>query len=58
MTIVKRLISEYKIGVMPGSTFGIADSCSLRISYGPLRSHTVDEAMNRLVIGLKGIVKS
>ena len=57
MEIVKRLITDYGIGVMPGSTFGIDSACCLRLSYGPLRLDTAGEAMARLVRGLKGILK-
>ncbi len=57
MEIVKRLITEYGIGIMPGSTFGIDSACCVRVSYGPLRLDTTEEAVGRLVRGLKGILK-
>jgi aspartate/methionine/tyrosine aminotransferase len=57
MEVVTRLIEEYGIGVMPGSTFGTNSGCFLRISYGPLRMDNVGNAMDRLVSGLKEIIR-
>lgn len=56
MTVVKRLIHEYGVGVLPGDTFGI-EGCWLRIAYGALKHETATEAIGRLVKGLKGIVR-
>ena len=55
MTIVERLICEYKVAVMPGFTFGLEEGCSLRIAYGALEQHTVLDGMDRLVNGLSEI---
>ena len=57
MEVVRKLIEEYGIGVMPGGTFGIDSACCLRVSYGPLRLDTTAEAIDRLVRGLKGILR-
>lgn len=56
MTVVERLIREFGVGVLPGDTFGI-DGCSLRIAYGALQRSSAEEAISRLVRGLKGIVQ-
>ena len=56
MEIVKRLIREFRIAVMPGSAFGMKDGCYLRISYGALDEATLEEGMHRLVSGLKAIL--
>lgn len=53
--LTKQLIFDYKIAVIPGSTFGMNQGCFLRISYGALDSETVTEGMNRLVHGLQNI---
>ncbi|WP_238546799.1 MULTISPECIES: pyridoxal phosphate-dependent aminotransferase [unclassified Synechocystis] len=53
--LVKRLIGEFKVGVLPGSTFGIENGCYLRIAYGALRQDTASIAIERLVRGLKQI---
>ena len=56
MDIVKRLIREFKIAVMPGSAFGMQEGCYLRISYGSLDQSTVEEGMQRLINGLNAII--
>jgi aspartate/methionine/tyrosine aminotransferase len=56
MTIVERLVREHRVAVIPGSAFGAADGCYLRISYGALEESTVAEGMERLLAGLRGIV--
>ena len=56
--LVERLIAEHRVAVMPGSTFGITDSCSIRLSYGALERHTLAEGVRRLVGGLRSIVEN
>ena len=56
MDIVKRLIREFGIAVMPGSAFGMQEGCYLRISYGALDQSTVEEGMRRLINGLNAII--
>ena len=58
MQAVERLIRDYGIGVMPGSTFGADSGCSLRVSYGPLRRDTAGNAIDRLISGIRGIIAS
>ncbi|NJR66806.1 MAG: aminotransferase class I/II-fold pyridoxal phosphate-dependent enzyme, partial [Leptolyngbyaceae cyanobacterium CRU_2_3] len=53
--LVKRLIEDYKVAVIPGSTFGMT-GCYLRVAYGALQPETVMEGMGRLVKGLRAIV--
>ncbi|MCK5278004.1 MAG: pyridoxal phosphate-dependent aminotransferase [Cyclobacteriaceae bacterium] len=55
MTIVERLIREYKVAVIPGFTFGLEEGCSLRVAYGAMEKHTVLDGMDRLVSGLRDI---
>jgi len=52
MTLAERLIREYKVAVLPGTTFGMHEGCYLRIAYGALQKATVAEGMGRLVKGL------
>jgi aspartate/methionine/tyrosine aminotransferase len=54
MAIVKRLIQEYKVAVLPGTTFGL-DGCYLRVAYGALDPNTAKSGMGRLVKGLREI---
>ncbi|RCJ24588.1 aspartate aminotransferase [Nostoc sp. ATCC 43529] len=56
--LVKRLIQEYKVAVIPGTTFGIDNQCHLRVAYGALQQETAKEGIERLVQGLQNIVRS
>ena len=56
--LVKRLIQEHKVAVIPGTTFGMDDGCYLRVAYGALQKETVKEGIERLVQGLETIIKS
>jgi len=56
MKLVKRLIEEHKVAVIPGMTFGMDDKCYLRVAYGALRKKTAAEGIDRLVKGLKSIL--
>ncbi len=55
--LTKKLIFDHKIAVIPGTTFGMNKGCYLRIAYGALEEKTVKEGINRLVNGLKIILK-
>ncbi|MCW5313913.1 pyridoxal phosphate-dependent aminotransferase [Nostoc sp. KVJ3] len=54
--LVKRLIQEHKVAVIPGTTFGMDDGCYLRVAYGALQKETAKEGIERLVQGLETIV--
>ncbi|MEJ1931476.1 pyridoxal phosphate-dependent aminotransferase [Nostoc sp. NIES-2111] len=54
--LVKHLIQDYKVAVIPGTTFGMENGCYLRVAYGALQKDTVIEGIDRLVRGLKTIV--
>ena len=56
MELVKRLIHEYKVAVIPGTTFGIDDGCYLRVAYGALPAETAQAGISRLVQGLQNIL--
>ncbi|MEH2172612.1 pyridoxal phosphate-dependent aminotransferase [Nostoc sp.] len=56
--LVKRLIQEHKVAVIPGTTFGIDDRCYLRVAYGALQKETAKEGIERLVQGLETIVNN
>ena len=55
-TLASRLIGEHRVALVPGSAFGLAKGCYLRLSYGALDPDTVAEGMTRLVDGLAAIV--
>ena len=56
MDLVEALIRDFGVAVMPGSTFGATDGCSLRVAYGALDADTVAEGIGRLVRGLTSMV--
>ena len=49
--------SVQNAAVIPGSTFGVTDRCALRVSYGPVSAATAAEGAERLVRGLRAILK-
>lgn len=58
MTVAERLVREFGVAVIPGTTFGIQQGCYLRVAYGALDADTIAEGIGRLVRGLKAIVRS
>jgi aspartate/methionine/tyrosine aminotransferase len=56
MELVRRLIEQFKVAVIPGETFGMKDKCYLRVAYGPLHKDTAAEGITRLVRGLREIL--
>jgi len=56
MTVIERLVKEHGVAVLPGTDFGVADACSLRVSYGALPQAMAAEGVGRLVRGLKAII--
>jgi aspartate/methionine/tyrosine aminotransferase len=56
MKLVKRLIEQHKVAVIPGITFGMENRCYLRVAYGALQKETAAEGIERLVTGLKKIL--
>ena len=58
MKIAERLIREHRVGVLPGTAFGMLDGCYLRMAYGALQKATVAEGTGRLVSGLRAILGS
>jgi aspartate/methionine/tyrosine aminotransferase len=56
MQLVRRLVEEHKVAVIPGTTFGVQDRCLLRVAYGALRKDTATEGVGRLVHGLRQIL--
>jgi aspartate/methionine/tyrosine aminotransferase len=56
MTLTERLIREYGVAVIPGTTFGLHQGCYLRVAYAALQPQTVQEGCDRLVTGLKAMI--
>ena len=57
MELVERLVREHGVAVIPGTTFGVEDRCAIRISFGALQPETAIEGVDRLVRGLKAVVR-
>ncbi|MCX8032616.1 MAG: pyridoxal phosphate-dependent aminotransferase [Thermoleophilia bacterium] len=55
--VVDRLVRDYRVAVIPGTTFGLTEGCYLRVSYGALTAHSVREGVQRLVRGLREIAR-
>ncbi len=53
MQLVERLIREFGVAVIPGTTFGMEEGCYLRVAYGALQKQTAIDGIQRLVKGLK-----
>lgn len=56
MEIVERLITEHKVAVIPGDTFGIKRGTYLRIAYGALQKGQAEVGIQRFVNGLRSIL--
>lgn len=56
MELVEKLIREYQVAVLPGTTFGMDRGCYLRVAYGALERETAAAGISRLVKGLKTII--
>lgn len=58
MELVERLVKDFRVAVIPGTTFGLNEGCYLRVAYGALQKATAAEGIGRLVRGLEALVKS
>ena len=57
LSVVERLVRDYRVAVIPGEAFGLVDACYVRIAFGALRQDTVAKGMDRLVDGLEEILQ-
>jgi aspartate/methionine/tyrosine aminotransferase len=56
MSVVEKLIQKHRVAVIPGTAFGLADGCYLRVAYGALSPETAAEGIHRLAAGLRQII--
>ncbi len=56
ISLVQKLITDFKIAVIPGSAFGLTEGCYIRISYGMLDQASCKEGIQRLLTGLDSIL--
>ncbi|MDH3690535.1 MAG: pyridoxal phosphate-dependent aminotransferase [Gammaproteobacteria bacterium] len=57
MVLVERLIKDHGVAAIPGSAFGITDGCYLRIAYGALEKATAEQGIERLITGLRSLLR-
>jgi aspartate/methionine/tyrosine aminotransferase len=57
VTVAERLVREHLVAVIPGTAFGATDGPYLRVSYGALDADTVVEGIDRLVRGLRAVIR-
>jgi aspartate/methionine/tyrosine aminotransferase len=55
LAVAKALIDHFKVATIPGSAFGLADGCYLRLSYGMLNPADTAVAMQRLLSGIAAL---
>ena len=53
--LVKQLVKQHKVAVIPGSTFGMEKGCYLRVAYGNLSLEQAKIGIKRLIDGLQNI---
>jgi aspartate/methionine/tyrosine aminotransferase len=58
LDLVRRLIADHGVAVVPGSAFDVRDPPTLRVSYGALSGADVDRGIDRLVGGLDNILRT
>jgi aspartate/methionine/tyrosine aminotransferase len=56
MEVVGRLIRRHGVAVIPGTTFGIHETCAVRVAYAALKKETAVAGIQRLVTGLRAVV--
>ncbi len=56
LALIRTLIEEHKVAVIPGSAFGITDRCAFRASFGALKTETAIEGLGRLISGLDQLI--
>jgi aspartate/methionine/tyrosine aminotransferase len=55
MTLAERLIREHRVAGIPGTAFGDAAPCSIRLSYGAIEPGMIAEGLDRLAGGLRAL---
>jgi aspartate/methionine/tyrosine aminotransferase len=55
LELVRQLIDDWGVAVLPGSAFGMTGGGYLRVAYGALQPGTASEGMERLARGLRAI---
>jgi aspartate/methionine/tyrosine aminotransferase len=56
MPLIVRLVREFGVALIPGTTFGLEQGCHLRLAYGALDKQSVADGIGRLARGLTEII--
>ena len=56
LDLARKLIERFGVAVIPGSAFGVNETCAFRASFGALQSDSAIEGLDRLVTGLKDLI--
>ncbi len=57
LLLTERLVREHRVAVIPGGTFGVTEGCFIRIAYGNLTEGAATEGVERLIAGLRAILR-
>ena len=57
LAVVEYLIRNFHVALIPGIAFGMKKGCYLRIAFGALQKQTVTAGIDRLVDGLKSLIR-
>lgn len=57
LAVARQLISNFRVAVLPGTTFGLHNGCYLRVAFGALDKNNALEGIQRLVDGLTTIIE-
>lgn len=55
IALVKRLVEDYKVAVIPGSAFGSDNGCYLRLGFGAVTGDKFKEAIDRFYKGISSL---
>jgi aspartate/methionine/tyrosine aminotransferase len=55
MAATEHLIRAHRVAVIPGTAFGVAGGCALRVSFGALDEATAGDGLKRLADGLRAL---
>lgn len=56
--LVTKLIKQYRVAVIPGSTFGMDNGCYLRVAYGALTTENASLGITRLTEGITQLTQN
>jgi aspartate/methionine/tyrosine aminotransferase len=58
MHLVRELVTQHRVAVIPGTAFGIQRGCYVRLAYGALTEATAAAGLNRFIKGMKETISA